>query len=228
MGPSGTGKTTILRTVAGLWEAGSGDVVRHGAAVGREEGRGEIMFVPQRPYMVLGSLRDQLLYPMWGSGGSRSGSDSSSNSGSSSDSGAAGAESACDSATLMSGPTMNNAVPFHYHASGSRSGPGRSSRGSGRAATAGQPQPVPSDAQLRAALRAVQLGSLLERVGGDLDAVADWAAVLSGGEQQRLAFARWVRAPPSASAFSDFTSQRRLGSLAPSALISASLHSSLP
>ena len=40
----------------------------------------------------------------------------------------------------------------------------------------------------------VQLGPLLERVGGNLDAVADWASTLSLGEQQRLAFARVVLA----------------------------------
>ena len=26
---------------------------------------GNIFFVPQRPYMVLGTLREQLLYPTW-------------------------------------------------------------------------------------------------------------------------------------------------------------------
>ncbi len=36
----------------------------------------------------------------------------------------------------------------------------------------------------------LQLSKLLERIGGNLDAVADWASTLSLGEQQRLAFAR--------------------------------------
>lgn len=28
-------------------------------------GSGEVFFLPQRPYMVLGTLRQQLLYPRW-------------------------------------------------------------------------------------------------------------------------------------------------------------------
>ena len=45
------------------------------------------------------------------------------------------------------------------------------------------------DAALAQMLEQVQLGNLLERVGG-LDAVEDWEKLLSVGEQQRLAFAR--------------------------------------
>ncbi len=55
MGASGTGKSSVLRTIAGLWPAGSGALERPAL--------NDLMFLPQRPYMIEGSLRDQLLYP---------------------------------------------------------------------------------------------------------------------------------------------------------------------
>jgi vitamin B12/bleomycin/antimicrobial peptide transport system ATP-binding/permease protein len=55
MGASGTGKSSVLRTIAGLWSSGSGSLERPAL--------NDLMFLPQRPYMVQGSLRDQLLYP---------------------------------------------------------------------------------------------------------------------------------------------------------------------
>jgi putative ATP-binding cassette transporter len=54
-GHSGCGKSSILRAIAGLWRSGSG-VITHPEI-------SQMMFLPQRPYMVLGSLRDQILYP---------------------------------------------------------------------------------------------------------------------------------------------------------------------
>ena len=39
-------------------------VCRYGQTVAAGQ-EGDIMFVPQRPYMVLGSLREQVLYPTW-------------------------------------------------------------------------------------------------------------------------------------------------------------------
>jgi putative ATP-binding cassette transporter len=56
VGPSGCGKTSFLRLVSGLWTSDRGEVKRPAV--------GELMFIPQKPYMLLGSLREQLCYPM--------------------------------------------------------------------------------------------------------------------------------------------------------------------
>jgi vitamin B12/bleomycin/antimicrobial peptide transport system ATP-binding/permease protein len=117
-GGSGGGKSSLLRAVAGLWTAGSGRIERPGPE--------HLVFLPQQPYMALGSLRDQLLYPRR------------------------------DRATADARLT---------------------------------------DTRLLELLAQVNLGELADRLGG-LDAVHDWAKVLSIGEQQRLAFARVLLAEP--------------------------------
>lgn len=96
MGASGSGKTSLLRAIAGLWAAGTGTITRflrsesegvdrvsrpdnseaipgdtanhavNGAVTSSSlDISQEIFFLPQRPYMVLGTLRQQILYPIW-------------------------------------------------------------------------------------------------------------------------------------------------------------------
>lgn len=55
VGQSGSGKSSLLRAIAGLWYNGSGTIFRPDP--------NKILFLPQQPYMLLGSLRSQLLYP---------------------------------------------------------------------------------------------------------------------------------------------------------------------
>ncbi len=55
VGESGTGKSTLFRAIAGLWPWGAGEI--------RIPPRDRMMFMPQRPYIPLGSLRAALAYP---------------------------------------------------------------------------------------------------------------------------------------------------------------------
>ena len=104
-GPSGSGKTTLFRALAGLWPFGSGRIATPPAG-------SRVLFLPQKPYLPIGTLKDALCYP---------------------------------------DPS----------------------------------DPVP-DTECREALEACGLWHLSPR----LNEAANWSLVLSGGEQQRLGFAR--------------------------------------
>jgi len=55
-GASGSGKSTLVRAIAGIWPFGRGEIlVPKGARV---------LFLPQRPYLPIGVLRDVVSYPM--------------------------------------------------------------------------------------------------------------------------------------------------------------------
>ena len=108
-GPSGSGKSTLLRAIAGLWPFGRGQV---------RVGHGNVLFLPQRPYLPLGTLAEAITYP------------------------------------------------------GLDHQPGR--------------------AEIEAALHAVGLSYLIDQ----LDVDGNWAQRLSGGEQQRVGFARILLARP--------------------------------
>jgi vitamin B12/bleomycin/antimicrobial peptide transport system ATP-binding/permease protein len=133
VGTSGSGKSSLLRAIAGLWRNGSGSI--------ESPDLQEVLFLPQKPYMLLGTLREQLIYP-----------------------------------NLRENIT---------------------------------------DTEIQETLALVNLEDLSERMGG-LDAEKDWPAVLSMGEQQRLAFARIFLSQPKyvildeATSALDVTNERRL------------------
>jgi vitamin B12/bleomycin/antimicrobial peptide transport system ATP-binding/permease protein len=108
-GPSGSGKSTLLRAIAGLWPFGGGRV---------RVAEGRVLFLPQRPYLPLGTLAAALAYP------------------------------ALDH--------------------------------------------KPSSEELAAALHAVGLSYLVDQLEVD----GNWAQRLSGGEQQRVGFARVLLVRP--------------------------------
>ena len=109
-GESGSGRSTLIHAMAGLWPWGSGEILRPQGAY--------MAFMPQHPYFPLGTLRSALLYP--------------------------------------------------------------------------HPDRQVADEKIRDALMRCGLEHLISRV----DEADQWGSLLSGSEQQRLAFARVLIDPP--------------------------------
>jgi putative ATP-binding cassette transporter len=54
-GPSGAGKSTLFRAIAGIWPFGTGGITRP---------EGSALFLPQRPYFPIGTLKRTVVYPL--------------------------------------------------------------------------------------------------------------------------------------------------------------------
>ena len=54
-GASGSGKSTLFRAIAGIWPFGRGEI--------RASSKARVLFLPQRPYLPIGTLRSVVTYP---------------------------------------------------------------------------------------------------------------------------------------------------------------------